>query len=161
MSLSIFSNQNLAHLLELFLWMFGAFLIGWFFAKSVYSKLHQEEIKDYKSQVELFEKEINTTIKARKTYERSGVVVKKIGTLPANTLPDNLQQIKGIGPVLETKLNELGVFTFEQIVNLTDADIDKITEVTTFGKQKILADNWIGQAKELIIDKMTNQEKEA
>lgn len=161
MSLSIFTNQNLAHLLELFFWMLGAFLIGWFFAKSIYSKLHQEEIKDYKSQVELFEKEINTTIKARKTYERSGVEVKKIGHLPENTQPDNLQKIKGIGPVLETKLNELGVFTFEQILNLTDADIEKITEVTTFGKQKILTDNWIGQAKKLLSEKINSEKKEA
>lgn len=161
MSLSIFTNQNLAHLIELFFWMFGAFLIGWFFAKSVYSKIHQDEIKDYKSQVELFEKEINTTIKARKTYERSGVEVKKIGSLPENTLPDNLQKIKGIGPVLETKLNELGVYTFEQIYNLTDSEIDKITEVTTFGKQKIVSDNWKGQAKELLKEKMNSKEKEA
>ncbi|MDH3381145.1 MAG: hypothetical protein OEL54_00465 [Flavobacteriaceae bacterium] len=148
MFLSIFTNQNTAHLLELFFWMLGAFLIGWFFAKSIYSKIHQEEIKDFKNQVELFEEEINTTIKARKTYER-GVMVPKISTIPSDKTPDDLKQIKGIGPILECKLNELGIFTYEQITQLTDTDLDRIAEVTTFGKNKIIADDWIGQAKEL------------
>lgn len=148
MFLSIFTNQNTAHLIELFLWMFGAFLIGWFFAKSIYSKIHQEEIKDFKNQVELFEEEINTTIKARKTYER-GIMVPKISTIPLDKTPDDLKKINGIGPVLESKLNELGIYTYEQITLLTDADLDRIAEVTTFGKSKIIADDWIGQAKEL------------
>jgi len=30
-------------------------------------------------------------------------------------LPDKLQRIKGIGPVIEKKLNEAGIFTFEQL----------------------------------------------
>lgn len=149
MSLTIFNDQNTAHLIELFLWMLGAFLIGWFFAKATYAKIHQEKIKDYKTQVELFEEEINTTIRARKTYER-GVLVPKISVPPTNIEPDNLKNIKGIGPVLESKLNELGICTFEQISQLTDEDLDKIAEVTTFGKSKILADDWIGQAKNLL-----------
>ncbi|MDO9261706.1 MAG: hypothetical protein Q7U08_07175 [Flavobacteriaceae bacterium] len=149
MSLTIFTNQNAAHLIELFLWMLGAFLIGWFFAKSIYAKIHLEKIKDYKNQVELYEEEINTTIKARKTYER-GIMVPKISTVADEKKPDDLKNIKGIGPVLESKLNELGIKTYEQITLLTDADLDKIAEVTTFGKNKILADDWIGQAKELL-----------
>lgn len=149
MSLIIFNNQNAAHLIELFLWMLGAFLIGWFFAKSIYAKVHQEEIKDYKKQVELFEEEINTTIKARKTYER-GVMVPKISSIADDKTADDLKKIKGIGPVLESKLNELGIKTYQQITLLTDTDLDKIAEVTTFGKNKILADDWIGQAKTLL-----------
>lgn len=146
---SIFSNQNTAHLIELFLWMLGSFLIGWFFAKSLYAKIHQAEIKDYKNQVKLFEDEINTTIKARKTYER-GVMVPKITSISPDNTPDNLKNIKGIGPVLESKLNELGIHTYEQIIQLTDTDLDKIAEVTTFGKSKILSEDWIGQAKILL-----------
>ncbi|HEX5743581.1 MAG TPA: hypothetical protein VFY09_06745 [Flavobacteriaceae bacterium] len=153
MFLSIFTNQNTAHLLELFFWMLGAFLIGWFFAKSIYSKIHQEEIKDFKNQVELFEEEINTTIKARKTYER-GVMVPKISNIPSDKTPDDLKQIKGIGPILESKLNELGIYTYEQITLLNDADLDRIAEVTTFGKSKIISDDWIGQAKELYREKL-------
>ena len=39
---------------------------------------------------------------------------------------DNLQVIKGIGPVIERKLNEAGVTTFEQLGNLTPADLRRI-----------------------------------
>ena len=39
---------------------------------------------------------------------------------------DNLQVIKGIGPVIERKLNEAGITTFEQLGNLTPADLRRI-----------------------------------
>lgn len=41
-------------------------------------------------------------------------------------LPDKLQRIKGIGPVIEKKLNEAGVFTFDQ---LGEKDIHYLREV--------------------------------
>jgi predicted flap endonuclease-1-like 5' DNA nuclease len=37
--------------------------------------------------------------------------------------PDNLQKIKGIGPVIEGKLNAAGIYTFEQLGALTTADL--------------------------------------
>jgi predicted flap endonuclease-1-like 5' DNA nuclease len=40
--------------------------------------------------------------------------------------PDDLQIIKGIGPVIERKLNEAGITTFEQMGNLTPADLRRI-----------------------------------
>ena len=39
---------------------------------------------------------------------------------------DNLQVIKGIGPVIERKLNEAGITTFEQLGNLTPGDLRRI-----------------------------------
>jgi predicted flap endonuclease-1-like 5' DNA nuclease len=39
---------------------------------------------------------------------------------------DNLQVIKGIGPVIERKLNEAGITTFEQLGNLTPDDLRRI-----------------------------------
>jgi predicted flap endonuclease-1-like 5' DNA nuclease len=39
---------------------------------------------------------------------------------------DNLQVIKGIGPVIERKLNEAGITTFEQLGNLTPNDLRRI-----------------------------------
>jgi predicted flap endonuclease-1-like 5' DNA nuclease len=44
----------------------------------------------------------------------------------ARPAPDNLQVIKGIGPVIERKLNEAGITTFEQLGNLTAADLRRI-----------------------------------
>ena len=40
--------------------------------------------------------------------------------------PDDLKIIKGIGTVIERKLNEAGIYTFEQLGNLTSADLRRI-----------------------------------
>lgn len=45
---------------------------------------------------------------------------------PAPVVPDNLKVIKGIGPVIERKLNEAGVYTFEQLGGLTVAQLRRI-----------------------------------
>jgi len=66
MSLSIFSNQNTGHLFELFLWMLGAFLIGWFFWRWWYKNKCENEIDVWKSKYEDLEHQQNTTIKAKK-----------------------------------------------------------------------------------------------
>ena len=43
-----------------------------------------------------------------------------------NTVPDDLKIIKGVGPVIERKLNEAGIYTFEQLGNLTTAQLRRI-----------------------------------
>lgn len=40
--------------------------------------------------------------------------------------PDDLKVIKGIGPVIERKLNEAGIHTFDQLGNLTVAQLRRI-----------------------------------
>ena len=56
---------------------------------------------------------------------RSSVV--EIESQPVSkVVPDDLKVIKGIGPVIERKLNEAGIYTFEQLGNLTPADLRKI-----------------------------------
>lgn len=40
--------------------------------------------------------------------------------------PDDLKIIKGIGTVIERKLNEAGIYTFEQLGSLTIADLRRI-----------------------------------
>lgn len=42
------------------------------------------------------------------------------------TTPDNLQKIKGIGPVISKKLNEAGVFTYEQLAEQTPDTLRKM-----------------------------------
>ncbi|WP_150496059.1 50S ribosomal protein L21 [Roseibium aquae] len=61
---------------------------------------------------------------------------------------DDLKKISGVGPVLEKKLNALGITTYEQIVNFTADDIARVDEVLNF-KGRIERDNWVDQAKEL------------
>lgn len=49
----------------------------------------------------------------------------------AKTTPDNLKTIKGIGPVIERKLNEVGIHTFEQLATLKAADLRAILGKST------------------------------
>ena len=44
----------------------------------------------------------------------------------APVVPDDLKVIKGIGPVIERKLNGAGIYTYEQLGNLTVADLRRI-----------------------------------
>ncbi|WP_417688296.1 50S ribosomal protein L21 [Roseibium sp.] len=61
---------------------------------------------------------------------------------------DDLKKISGVGPVLEKKLNALGITTYEQIVGFSAEDIARVDEVLNF-KGRIERDNWVEQAKEL------------
>ena len=62
--------------------------------------------------------------------------------------PDDLKQISGIGPKLETLLLEAGITRFEQIANLTTAQILDLDDILNF-KGRIERDAWVGQAKRL------------
>ena len=63
---------------------------------------------------------------------------------------DNLQRIKGIGPFIESKLNKLGINTFEQISALDQEHIGKLTDAIQFFPGRIQRDNWVGQAMEIL-----------
>lgn len=62
---------------------------------------------------------------------------------------DDLKQIKGIGSVYEEKLNELGIFTFEQVSKLSDEAVNALEELTGF-PGRVEREDWIGQAKNLL-----------
>ncbi|HEX2842194.1 hypothetical protein [Hyphomicrobium sp.] len=59
---------------------------------------------------------------------------------------DDLKRIRGIGVLIEKKLNSLGITSYEQMANWTGADIDRISQVLDF-KGRIERENWIEQAR--------------
>eukprot|EP00752_Nemacystus_decipiens_P019630 g17686.t1 len=61
---------------------------------------------------------------------------------------DDLKKISGVGPVLEKKLNGLGITTFAQVAAFTPEDIAKVDEALSF-KGRIERDNWLEQAAAL------------
>ena len=71
------------------------------------------------------EKEV---VHARRTTSESRVApVSTVKSQPAvKAAPDDLKTVKGIGPVIERKLNDAGIYTFEQLGNLTVADLQRI-----------------------------------
>jgi predicted flap endonuclease-1-like 5' DNA nuclease len=62
---------------------------------------------------------------------------------------DNLKVIKGIGPFIEEKLNALGIYTFAQIANFIDEDVEAVTKAIAFFPGRIQRDDWMKQASEL------------
>ncbi|HSM63060.1 MAG TPA: 50S ribosomal protein L21 [Gillisia sp.] len=63
---------------------------------------------------------------------------------------DDLKEINGIGPAYETKLNEIGIYTYEQISKLKAADRDELSAIDGITREKIESDEWVKQAKELL-----------
>ena len=72
----------------------------------------------------------------------------KIGTA-ALAEKDDLTQIDGIGTFLEKKLNELGVYTYEQIANFDDSIISIVTNKIAYFPERIQQDQWVKQAQAL------------
>jgi NADH-quinone oxidoreductase subunit E len=65
-----------------------------------------------------------------------------------NGANDNLQRIKGIGPVNEKKLHELGIFHFDQIAHWTRDEIRWVGTYLAF-PGRIDRENWVAQAANL------------
>jgi small subunit ribosomal protein S2 len=63
--------------------------------------------------------------------------------------PDDLKEITGVGPVMEKKLNDFGIYHYRQIAGLKKAEIAEIDEALNF-KGRIERDEWVKQAKALI-----------
>ena len=63
--------------------------------------------------------------------------------------PDDLKKITGVGPVLEKKLNALGITRFDQIANLSDEDIAKVDDALNSQGPHHHATTGSGQAKRL------------
>ncbi|MBC9245398.1 hypothetical protein H4P12_01420 [Paracoccus sp. 11-3] len=74
----------------------------------------------------------------------------KAGTDKGKTQhPDDLKQIKGIGPKLEELLHENGVTHFAQIAAWDDAQIEHYAELIGRMGGRIRSDDWVAQARTL------------
>jgi NADH-quinone oxidoreductase subunit E len=61
---------------------------------------------------------------------------------------DNLSLLKGIGPVVEEKLNKLGIYHFDQIASWNAEEQAWVDEQILFPR-KVEREEWTKQAKEL------------
>ncbi len=80
--------------------------------------------------------------KARIYFNRIGIAKKEEA--------DDLTIISGIGGWIMEKLNALDIYTFQQISNFTDDDVQLVTEVIEYFPGRIERDEWILQARELV-----------
>lgn len=61
--------------------------------------------------------------------------------------PDNLKEIKGVGPKLEKLLNSMGFYHFDQIANWTADEVAWVNANLEGFKGRVSRDNWVEQAK--------------
>jgi predicted flap endonuclease-1-like 5' DNA nuclease len=73
--------------------------------------------------------------------------------------PDNLRLIKGVGPKLNTLLNNLGISRFDQIAAWKEAQIIEVDQYLENFAGRITRDAWIDQAKYLAKDDIAGFEK--
>ena len=85
------------------------------------------------------------------------LLLQSIGVV-AESEKEDLRQIRGIGPFIEKKLHQIGVYTVGQIANFTKVDIERVTDLVKYFPGRIERDNWILQAKEIVRVKDKNLE---
>ncbi|MDG1551752.1 MAG: hypothetical protein P8Q95_08515, partial [Candidatus Poseidoniaceae archaeon] len=66
---------------------------------------------------------------------------------------NDLQEIKGVGPFIAEKLNALGIYTFEQVGNMTPKIEEEVNKAIEFFPGRVKRDQWAKQAKELAKNK--------
>ena len=79
--------------------------------------------------------------------ERPGSSAAGLGVSPHR---DDLKLIKGVGPILEKKLNDAGVYNFEQMSRLTAGELQAILGVARRNDQN--TENLISQARKFAQD---------
>jgi hypothetical protein len=163
MELSIFLNTMFWQLFELFIWLLGAFLIGLYSGKMISSKNNTKAKIENENDLKITEQK--PKIRATKTFDRGGKLF--VNTIPNSNIDNgldfnrigfaykknknDLKIIKGIGANIEQKLNELGIYTYEQISNFNSDDIKKINQILKFFPGRIERDDWVGQAFNLTL----------
>lgn len=74
----------------------------------------------------------------------------EMGPASGNGHPqDDLQQIKGVGPAIEKTLNDLGIYSYDQIAEMSEVDIDRVARELRGFRSRIYREDWIGQARML------------
>ncbi len=63
---------------------------------------------------------------------------------------DNLQRIEGIDEFTEELLNLINIFTFRQIANFTDEEVQTVTKLLELTLGQIASERWVEQAEQLM-----------
>lgn len=115
--------------------------------KSIESYLGATSVQKAKKEPKAAEVEKKQLTEEEIVFKKN-LLLSKVGKVDA-TQKDDLKIIKGIGPVYEGRLNELGIFRFAQIANLDHEAKEAVEDLTGF-PGRVEREDWIGQAKKLI-----------
>jgi len=87
---------------------------------------------------------------AEDTGENLNSLLGSIGSFdPATQQADDLKKISGVGPVMEQKLNQLGIFTFDQVSKMTATEYNLLDSIIKEFPGRAQRDDWAGQASKL------------
>ena len=89
--------------------------------------------------------------------EIRAAIGKQISAVAASE-KDDLKKINGIGPFIEEKLNDLGIYSFHQVSQL-DGLLPVLTTAIEFFPGRIERDEWIGQADRLAFMKKSSNSR--
>jgi predicted flap endonuclease-1-like 5' DNA nuclease/Ni/Fe-hydrogenase subunit HybB-like protein len=85
-------------------------------------------------------------------YDKEKIIalLNKLGSFDSATqTEDDLKKISGVGPVMEQKLQQLGIFTYEQVSRMTNEDYDLLDDIIGEFPGRAKRDDWAGQATKL------------
>ena len=125
-------------------------LYGWF-VKFTFDRIYRgNEMEDIRNENASL-KEYIRTLESRlqpKSLESKSVTRTAVQPEPVQTAreKDDLKVIKGIGPAIEKKLNNAGIYTFEALARLR---VDELESILGNARRLAQEDNLIAQAKEL------------
>lgn len=133
--------------------LFG-FILGWLFKKLFSKNDLKADLETCRQKYEQLEKEnLDLLNKIQKLQSDKKNITKPVSATSAKSVSkavkDDLKKISGIGKVLESRLNELGIFNFAQISAWTVNDVEKTSHQIGPFRDRIIRDNWIEQAKKL------------
>ena len=92
------------------------------------------------------ELEVSIALHSRKLVEPTHPFVRPV----TEEEKDDLTVIKGIGPFIEKRLNMVGIYTIKQISEFTPETIEQVTKAIEFFPNRMIRDNWVGQAQRLV-----------
>jgi molybdopterin-containing oxidoreductase family membrane subunit len=82
--------------------------------------------------------------------EKTNSLLGSIGTFDKETQQlDDLKKVKGIGPVMEKTLNQIGIYSFDQVSKMTKKEYDLLDSITGSFPGRAERDDWAGQAEKL------------
>ncbi|SEQ50313.1 NADH-quinone oxidoreductase subunit E [Devosia sp. YR412] len=97
-------------------------------------------------------KKTRTIIAPKANPKEVNPVAEKGGDAPLFVAPegpaDDLKLVSGVGPVLERRLNALGITRWSQVAALTPEQIDQVEGSLNF-RGRVARDNWLQQAEVL------------
>tara|TARA_R110000850_G_scaffold80862_1_gene173525 strand:+ start:69866 stop:70390 length:525 start_codon:yes stop_codon:yes gene_type:complete len=169
----LLNNEQLIPAIEIFIMMLGAFLIGYLFGKrknktvkEARPKLKEEKTTQKTNDIEtiftelkpeiikIIEKHNHSSFEKEEKKEPLTLNFENFGHAKEID-KDDLTKIEGIGPFVEEKLNNLGIYTYDQISRFQANDIKALTHLLEYFPGRIERDEWVGKAKMLLNKKAT------